>query len=76
MKLSINELKQNLSKYISLLENGEIDEIEVTRRRKVVASISPKHTRPIFNAGKELLGDLNITVKDSQYDEITDSFYN
>ena len=76
MEVSIYELKTQLSKYISLIEDGKEEEIEVTKNGKIVASIIAKQQkRPIFNAGKELFGDVHYKVKGSEYDDINNSFY-
>lgn len=76
MSVSIYELKTQLSKYIALIESGKEEEIEITKNGKIVASIiAKKEKRPIFNAGRELLGDINFIVKGPQYDDINSSFY-
>ena len=74
--VSIYELKTQLSKYITLIEEGKEEEIEITKNGKVVASIRPKkQKKPIFNAGKEKLGDIDYVVKGAVYDDIVKSFY-
>ena len=76
MSVSIYELKTQLSKYIALIEQGIEEEIEVTKNGKIVAILaSKKEKKPIFNAGKKQLGNLNYVVKDSIYDDINSSFY-
>ena len=76
MSVSIYELKTQLSKYIALIEQGIEEEIEVTKNGKIVALLSSKkEKKPIFNAGKKQLGNLDYVVKDPVYDDINNGFY-
>ena len=73
MVLTISEFKKHINHYISLLENGEEDELMITKYGKVVASFTPK--RMFFNAGKRKFGEMQYNVKGSEYNDIVKSFY-
>lgn len=76
MSVSIYELKTQLSKYITLIEEGKESEIEITKNGKVVACIKSKsEKKPIFNAGKQMFGNIDYKVNDPAYDDVINAFY-
>jgi antitoxin (DNA-binding transcriptional repressor) of toxin-antitoxin stability system len=61
-KVSVRELQQQLRRVLELVQHGET--VEITRRHRVIATLSPTHPSPAGTAwpdlaarAREVLGD-------------------
>ncbi len=73
--VSVYELKTQLSKYISMIESGKEDKIEVTKNGVLVATIIPtKKKKSIIGIGEGKINCTDYKLDGPEYDDIIGLF--
>ncbi len=67
--ISITEFKKKFEKYIEMIEKGTIDEILITRYKKIIFKVTPYHktTKPRIGGGVGILPDLPYVLDSKEY---------